>query len=79
MKHNCADKSTGMLDKSRRSSVGILLIALIAFGLITTQPATGQRNPSQTYGKAMDVPAGFDLFKTVAGATRCWLTVLAHQ
>ncbi|HBB89899.1 MAG TPA: hypothetical protein DC047_20030 [Blastocatellia bacterium] len=68
MKHNHADKiTTRMLAKSRRYSIGILLITLIAVGLFTVQPATGQRKSSQGYGKEMEVPAGVDFLKTVAG------------
>lgn len=70
MKHNQADNfsfTDRALAKSRRYSIGILLITLIAVGLFTVQPATGQRKPSQGYEKEMEIPAGFDAFKTVAG------------
>jgi hypothetical protein len=73
MKHKHADNFTftgRTLTKRQRFSVGILLITLVAFGLAAIQPATGQRKPNQGYGKEMEIPAGFDLFKTVQAGTR---------
>ncbi len=61
---------TGTVAQSRRFTVGILLVMLIAFGLTTVQPVNGQRKSSQGYGKEMEVPTGLDAFKTVAGASR---------
>jgi len=70
MKHNYANSSTftgRALAKRQRFSVRILLITLVAFGLPTMQSATGQRKPNQGYGKEMEIAAGLDAFKTVAG------------
>lgn len=70
MRHRQLDSSTAKtLAGYRRYMLGVLLITLVAFGLTTMQPATGQRKPNQGYGKELEVPAGYDLLKTVEGRT----------
>lgn len=70
MRHSQLNGSTARtLAGYRRYMLGVLLISLLAFGLTTTQPATGQRKPNQGYGKELEVPAGYDLLKTVEGRT----------
>lgn len=71
MKFNQSNKFTpAKSTRSRRSSLWILIVAMIALGLTTMSGATGQAPVHQQAAKGMDVPAGFDGFRTVAGATK---------